>query len=492
MRLAIDTRDIRSYRLFLRAKQLPRFAVRGGFVEIPDEYAGDLGLAPPVEAAAAPYTPHPSMFDYQRDIAAMAVAARKFAVFADCGLGKTLIELDYARHAAAVLPTSRRVLILCPLMVVEQTVDEARRFYGDGISIAGVASRDLQSWLDGGSERIGVCNYEALSPDLRPAGLGALILDESSMLKSHYGAWGAECIRLGKGLRWKLCLTGTPAPNDRIEYANHAVFLDQFPTVNAFLARYFVNRGQTDNRWELKPHAVGPFYRSLASWSIFLTRPGVYGWKDNAGTIPPIRVHIHDVPLTAEQREATQDTTGALFATEAGGITTRQKLGQIAKGSVGGVEIPTNKPAFIRDLIASWPDESTIVWCLYNAEQDAIERAIPGAVSIRGETPYEQRVEMIRRFKAGEARVLISKPKVLGFGLNLQIATRQVFSGLQDSYEQYYQAVKRSNRYGSTRPLNVHIPVTELERPMVDSVLRKAHRVEEDARAQEELFRAAR
>jgi hypothetical protein len=129
------------------------------------------------------------------------------------------------------------------------------------------------------------------------------------------------------------------------------------------------------------------------------------------------------------------------------------------------------------------------VWCKYNDEQDMLAEVIPGAGSIDGSTPPEERQRLVDDFKAGRVRVLISKPKILGFGLNLQVCTRQVFSGLQDSYEEYYQAVKRSNRVGSTRPLNVHIPITEVERPMVDNVLRKARRVDADTREQEAMFR---
>jgi SNF2 family DNA or RNA helicase len=140
-------------------------------------------------------------------------------------------------------------------------------------------------------------------------------------------------------------------------------------------------------------------------------------------------------------------------------------------------------------LVESWPDESTIIWCLYNAEQDGMARLFPDAANIDGDTPIETRLSLIDDFKAGRRKVMISKPKILGFGLNLQIATRQIFSGLQDSYESYYQAVKRSNRYGSTRPLNVHIPVTEVERPMIETVLRKAKMVQADAEAQERIFK---
>jgi hypothetical protein len=390
--------------------------------------------------------------------------------------------LEFARHVRAAEP-DKPTLIVSPLMVVAQTIAEAKKFYGSKLPIEQVAAKDLAEWLRRPGGRLGITNYDALRDDTPDGDLAGLILDESSMLKSHYGKWGQVCLRLGSGVPWKLALTGTPAPNDRIEYANHAVFLDAFPNVNAFLARFFVNRGQTNERWELKPHALRPFYRALSHWCVFLTDPSTYGWKDNVSTIPPIHVHIHDVDLSAEQEKAIQGETGQLFVTNLGGITSRAKLSRMAKCD------RTTKPAFIRDMIASWPDESTLVWCKYNDEQDMLAETIPGAASIDGSTPPEERQRIVDDFKAGRVRVLISKPKILGFGLNLQICTRQVFSGLQDSYEEYYQAVKRSNRVGSTRPLNVHIPITDVERPMVENVLRKARRVDADTREQEAMFR---
>lgn len=493
MRLSLNPNCVHDYQRFLSIKRLPKYRIVGRSAEFPDEYADQIGIAATADAATD-YQPWPGLFDYQRDIARMAIDKRKFAVFADCGLGKTRIMLEFARVAARSLPESRRVLIVSPLMVVSQTIGECEAMYGnsgDGIWLERVPAKRLNKWLAGDGHRIGITNYDAMTPDIKPGKIGALILDESSMLKSHYGAWGQQCIRLGKGLAWKLAMTGTPAPNDRIEYANHAVLLDAFPTVNAFLARFFVNRGQTDNRWELKPHALRPFYRALSHWSIFLTDPTVYGWHDNTDPLPPIHVHMHEVPLTAEQVELAYGKTGSLFADRVGGITSRSVLSQIAKGSYRGKDIPSNKPAYIRSLVDSWPDESTIIWCLYNREQEILCREFPDAASIDGSTPIDVREQLIRDFKAGIRRVLISKPKVLGFGLNLQIATRQVFSGLQDSYESYYQAVKRSNRYGSKYPLNVHIPYTDIEKPMIDTVTRKADRVESDTREQQEIFKDA-
>lgn len=483
--IALNTGSISDYDLFLRVKSLPRYRFSGGFAEVPDEYAERLGVS---VSASAPvkYKPLKCLFDYQKDISEMAIRKRKFAVFADCGLGKTLILMEFAKHVHA--DRKGRVLIVSPLMVVEQTINEAARFYGAKLPIRRVRANELADWLTNG-DGVAITNYDAITDDLPNAELSGLILDESSMLKSHYGAWGTRLIELGRGVPYKLCLTGTPAPNDRIEYANHAVFLDAFPTVNSFLARFFVNRGKTQDRWELKPWALGPFYQALSDWCIFLSNPAVYGWKDGCGTLPPIHVHVQDVGLTQDQRDAAQAVTGDLFVTETGGIGQRAKIARIGKGFHNGEVIDSKKMQTLIDLVASWPDESTIIWCKYNGEQEAVHAAIPGSASISGDTEESERARIIDDFKGGRVRVLITKPKILGFGLNLQVCTRQVFSTLQDSYEEFYQAVKRSNRYGSTRPLNVHIPVTELEWPMVQNVLRKADRVQSDTESQERIFR---
>jgi len=487
MQIALDPSSVDDYRTFLKIKALPKYSFIGRTAIFPDEYAELVGGGRVTEGTTG-YVPSPWLFDYQADVSALAIRKQKFAAFWDCGLGKTMLYSEWVKHVASVLPAGKCILWVCPLMVIEQTLQEVAKFYGDSIRIEQVRSSGLSEWLVNGKGRIGITNYDALEDDTPQGRLGAMVLDESSMLKSHYGKWGQTCIRLGKGLHWKIAGTGTPAPNDRIEYANHAVFLDHFPTVNSFLARFFVNRGQTDNRWELKPHALEPFYRALSHWSIFLTNPATYGWKDNCANLPPINVHIHDVPLTIEQRHKVMSHTGNLLVGNIGGITSRAKMGQLAKGDFEGEAIATNKPTYIRDLVASWPDESTIIWCHYNREQESMAATFPDAANISGDTPLETRLQMIADFKAGRVKVLISKSKLLGFGLNLQVCSRMVFSGLQDSYESYYQCVKRANRYGATRPLNVHIPMTEIERPMIETVLSKARRVQQDTEEQERIF----
>jgi len=485
MQITFDPNSVDDYRLFLRAKAVPRFRLAGRAATIPDEHAGSLGLRPR-RAASGLYQAPGWAFDYQGAISALSIRKRRFAVFAGCGLGKTIILLEFAFHAAASM-RRRCALVVAPLMVVPQIVQEAFRFYGSP-SVRQVRAHELQAFLDAPDASVGVTNYEALTPNLRPGKLGCLVADESSTMKSHYGAWGGRLVRLGKGLEWKLALTGTPAPNDRIEYATHAVFLDQFPTVNAFLAKYFANRGETGERWELKPHALRAFYRDLSHWSIFVNDPATYGWKDNVGSIPPIRVHVHDVPLTQAQRACLPASMG--IGGVSGGMVSRGRLAQLAKGRHEGRAVETAKPGYIRDMVDSWKaQESTLVWCRYNAEQDLMHGTLDGSASVAGGTPDEERRLIVQAFQDGECRTLVTKPRILGFGLNLQAATRQVFSTCHDSYEEYWQAVKRSNRVGSVKPLDVHLPVTEIERPMMENVLRKAARVEADTREQEALFK---
>jgi hypothetical protein len=487
MQAAIDLDSLDGYRLFLKAKAIPGVRFEGRTAIIPDAYAHLLGGVAE-DDEDVPYVPSPFLFDYQAAISALAIRRRKFAVFAAPGMGKTLILLECMKHALRVLPAEKRCLAVSPLMVMRQTIEECQRFYGDTLPLEHVTAKSLPAWLkDGG--RAGICSWESIREGLDFSQVGAILPDESGYLKSHYGAWGTRLIRYGAGVPFKWCFTGTPAPNDRIEFANHAVFLDRFPTVNSFLARFFINRGETSNRWELKGHALRPFYRALSDWCIFLENPATYGWRDNSGGFPPILTHIHDVSLTEAQQALVSQAGGDMYGTP-GGIGSRAKVAQLAKGWWKGGAVESNKGAFIKALVATWREaEQTIIWCQYNQEQEHLAATLPGVESITGSTPEWRRVEIIRDFQEGRVRTILTKPAILGLGLNLQCCTRQVFSTLQDSYEDYWQAVKRSNRIGSTRPLNVHIPATALELPMIENVFRKARRVEADSVAQEALFK---
>lgn len=482
MYLALDLKSADDYRKFLQIRGLPKYRFTGRCADVPDEYAHLIG-ASAAKDTHADYHPAGYLFDYQRDIAKIAIRKRKFAAYVDCGLGKTAIIFEFARHALRA--TGKPVLIVSPSMVISQTQAEHEKFYPDDDRIVRLDSGSLESFLRDGSG-IAICSYNILAKGIDGRNLGGLILDESSMLKSAYGKWGTACVELGQGVPYKLACTGTPAPNDRIEFAQTAVFLDQCRTVNEFYARYFVNRGQTDNRWEMKPHAQQRFYKDLSGWSIFLSNPATYGWKDNSQALPPIEIKTYDINLTEEQRKASESLTGSMFVTNAGGITTRSKLAQLAKGK--GAE--SLKPAFIWSLVKTFNSDGSIIWCKFNDEQDALANAIPDAANIDGSTPDAKRQELIDDFKSGRRKVLISKPKILGFGLNLQVARHHIFSTLMDSYEEYYQCIKRSNRIGSTSPLTVHIPISELDAAGVENVLRKAANVDADTRIQEHLFKS--
>lgn len=491
MNIDLDINSCDDYRTFLKIKSLPSFGFRGRTAIIPPEY--DHLMAPdrlPLDSLPD-YDPLPSLFDYQRDIIKIAIQKKKYAMFASCGLGKTPMFFEYARYVNKLISPHKKVLMICPLMVVYQTIKEAKKFYSgrDDFKIEPVRSAMLNEWLGKPGDTIGVTNYDALSDRTIKGLLGCLILDESSMLKSDYGKYAQICIRLGEGLDWKLCGTGTPAPNDRTEFANHSVFLDQYSTINAFLSHYFQNTGKTGDKWQLKGHAVDSFYKDLSHWSIFLSNPATYGWKDNTDNIPPINVHMHDVDLTKEQNDAALDGTGFLFPMQAGGITSRSKMSQIAKGRHKGKSIKTNKYTYIKSLVDSWPEESTLIWVLHNAEQDELEKVFPRAASIRGATKIYERERLIDDFVSGHRKVLVSKSRILGLGLNLQIATRHVFSSCVDSFESFFQAIKRSNRIGSTRDLNVHIPLSSLELVMAENVLNKWKRVQADMEVCENIFK---
>lgn len=488
MRIVLNPNSIDDYRRFLAVKQLPIYKVRGCEVWFPDEYAERLGMAPQATGDLR-YVPSPFLFDYQRDIAALALKKKKFIICVDPGYGKTLIYGEILRTVMKAIGRRQGGLLVAPPMVIDQTIAEYQKFYGDKLPVERVASGDLDTWLQSCAGKIGITNYEAFRNPLRRGQLGILIGDELHVLASHYGKYAQGVIDLGRGLEWKFGGTGTPAPNDRIEYANYAVFLDQFPTINSFLARYFVNRGQTNERWVLKRHSLEAFYKSLSHWSIHMSHPSVFGWKDNAATIPPYKIHIQDVAMTPEQTAAAQKLLGTLYVANAGGIVSRSKLAAIAKG-IGGIE--TLKYDHIRRLVDSMPSRSVVIWAERNAEQDMLEKTFPDAASIQGKTKDKDRTRLLEDWLQGRRKVLISKAEILGYGMNMQVSTAHIFSTLHDSWRDYYQCIKRSNRVGSTEPLDVYIPVTDIERPMVENVLRKAVRIDQDAREQAEIFKAAR
>lgn len=380
---------------------------------------------------------HPSLFPHQSHVVRWAAKRGRAAVFLDTGLGKTRIQLEWARLVA------KRTLVIAPLSITRQTVNEAANI---GIEADYVRTPDQ---ADGPG--IWVTNYEMIDR-FDPATFDAVVLDESSILKNHTGARRTALIGDWGRVPYRLACTATPAPNDVTELANHAEFLGSMSRVE-MLAAWFVH---DDEGWRLKGHAHQAMYQWMSTWACAARRPSDLGdYDDSPYRLPPLRIH-------GEIVECAVNVEGRLFATEIGGVggraETRKKT--MAKRLERSAQLlDHNRPA--------------IAWCGLNDEADQLTDMCDGAVNLHGTLPAERKAEIIEAFVDGDIRVLVTKPAIAGWGLNLQRASQQVFVGLGDSYESYYQAIRRSWRFGQTQPVDVHIVVSDLERQIVGNVKRK-------------------
>lgn len=454
------------------------------------------------------------LFDYQAWITARALDRERFAVFADTGLGKTAMQLEWSRQVA--LRTGGRVVIMAPKSVCSQTVAEYHRFYGSGdeVPIYLLTKRvDLDAWLDNGPDRsIGVTNYEKFDRstvsddnDTERAGGGVtnlkyqagdvwpvtgVVLDESSMLKA-FGKRKFAVMRAFDGIRYKLACSATPAPNQRTEFGQHALFLGLVRSTTEYLTAYFVNR---DGDWEFKPHSFDAWVANLASWAVFVRNPADWGFDDHLADLPDMseqfpRVALTDAQMTAARRYERGEQP-SLFGATPGGITSRTKMMQIAHGFVldsGKVanRFDTNKPDTVRSIACEdHGDEPVIIWVTFDEEGDQLERLIPGSVHLSGRTKQTDRDRIIEQFRADHpdaARVLILKPAMFGFGVNLQSCAVQIFSTITDSFERYYQCIRRSYRFGQTRPVRIYVPLTELDDAIATNTLNKQATYMDDA-----------
>ena len=320
---------IEDYSDLLAVRSLPEFRFTSRrTVETAVAHLHVIGLKATGQALSwQPLAPH--LFDYQSWTVDLALERERFAIFAMTGMGKTAMQLEWARQVSEV--AGGRVLIVAPLNICAQSIREGQRFYHRALVADLTARAALVEWLDSGSG-IGITNYEKLDDRTEPLDVTGLVLDESSVLKASMGTRRTAMIAAGRGLRFKLCCSATPAPNDRLEYAEHAYFLDVVRSTREFLAAFFVNR---DGEWQLKRHGVDAFYRHLASWSVFMRDPRAYGFGDHTMDLPALNVHFPRVPLTDEQRQAAREYEGgeqSLFGATAGGITSRTKIAQIANG----------------------------------------------------------------------------------------------------------------------------------------------------------------
>ncbi|NIQ88774.1 MAG: hypothetical protein GWN93_06695 [Deltaproteobacteria bacterium] len=517
--LTIDRLDTETYRQFLSVKQLPRYDVSQGdngdwHIEFPAEYASKFGVDVQEEDRPLPLPLPRIMFDYQNVITRVAWRKKRYACFADAGLGKTLIFLELARQLSAL---GKKTLIISPLMIIGQTIEEIIKFYDDGYphtinlhsrgqGYDGLGPNTIESFTQDKKFKIAIVNYDKFRTPHDLTGIDCVIIDESSILKSERGVIRTNLIECTKGIEYKFCFSATPAPNDRIEYTQHAVFLEIVRAANEVYARFFV---QKDNRWMLKRHSKDPFYRWLSGWSIFIRNPSAYGFDDNLKDLPPWQEKRIPIAMTQEQNALIRRVAGRTqlqlpgMADKPNGMNERQQYSQISKGFLyhknggnGGRNaeyVASNKPGEIRRIIESHPGEQAIVWCVFDEEGELIARELEAHTDLKvahltGKTPQNERLELIKRFRHNSLDVMISKPRLLGFGLNFQHCTVAIFSGLQDSYEQYYQAIKRCHRYGQKRTLMVYQPYTPHEEAILQNVLRKQHQTQRDFAAQEQLY----
>lgn len=383
-----------------------------------------------------------ALFPYQRDLVTWALRKGRAALFADTGLGKTLMQLEWARH---VSEQSGPVLVLTPLAVAEQTVREAARF-----GIGAALSRD------GSVHPITVTNYEML--DRFDAGAFAgVVLDESSILKAYDGATRTKIIDTFAGTLYRLACTATPAPNDHTELGNHAEFLGVKTRVE-MLAEYFCHDGGETQKWRLKGHAEDIFWKWVCTWAAVIRSPDDLGYDGSSHVLPERRMHEHVIGVS--HRDAWAE--GYLFAPDARTLSEQRATRRAT------MESRVEKAA---ELVAG--DEPAIVWCELNAEGDALERAIPGAVQVRGSDSAEVKRDRLLGFADGDYRVMVTKPSIAGFGMNWQHCSRMVFVGASHSYEQTYQAIRRCWRFGQRRPVDVHTIRAETEGAIVANFNRK-------------------
>jgi hypothetical protein len=396
---------------------------------------------------------HASMFPHQVDLTRWALRRGRAAIFAATGLGKTAMELEWARVIRD--QTRSSVLILCPLAVAEQTVKEGRRL--------GLEVLHARDGADVSGKSIVVTNYDRLHRFDSDA-FGAVVLDESSIIK-HHDAKTFDRLRESFGNHpFRLCATATPSPNDYMELGTHAEFLG-ICTRSEMLSEYFVHDGGETQKWRLKKHARDVFWRFVASWGAMVRLPSDLGHDDAGYLLPDLNVAFHSVG--AEESEAL--SAGLLFAMPAQTMSERRAA---RKASVN--HRATECAARVNADRESW-----IVWCDLNYEADALARLIPGAVEIRGSDTIDDKESRLAAFSSGRVRVLITKPSIAGWGLNWQHCARVAFVGVSDSWEQYHQAIRRCWRFGQTRPVEVHAFASELE----GEVLANLRRKEADAEA---------
>ena len=400
---------------------------------------------------------HPKLFPFQKDIVKWAVKKGRCAVFLDTGLGKTFIQLEWARLIGGTC------LVVAPLSVARQTIREGKKI--------GIEIKYCQENSEIGPG-INITNYERIE-NFKENYFDSIVLDESSILKSMGGKTKQKLIEQFPSIKFKLCCTATPAPNDFIELGNHTAFLGVC-TQQEMLAMFFINankehtfiyddiimtkKGSNANgtEWRLKHHAEPRFFEWMAKWSITMTKPSDLGYADDGFILPPL--NINNVFVKHKYQP-----TGELFFTKMHGIEDRVNIRK---------EGIRYKLQAAKGLIESDPGQF-IVWCGLDEEANSLEKEISDCVNVQGSDKPEVKAEAFEAFQDVKYRVLITKPKIGAFGMNFQNANNMIFFGLNDSWETYYQAIRREWRFGQKQPVNVYLLLSEYEREILQNIQRK-------------------
>lgn len=387
------------------------------------------------------------LFDHQRTATEFALNQGRAALFLDTGLGKSGCEAVFANEAAR--ETGKPALILTPLAVARQMQRECEAFGVDATVV-----READQVRPG----VNIANYERLSK-LDPAQFGAVVLDESSILKSFTGSTKRALVSEFAATPYRLAATATPAPNDHMELGQHSEFLGVMGSME-MLCRWFINDTTTASQdWRLKRHAQKAFWSWVASWGRAASLPSDLGGDDAGFVLPDMNVQTHVAAV-----DLTVGDFDGLFRVPDQSATAihREKQATIKERVAKAAEI------------ANAHDGHVIVWCERDDESAALTDAIKGAVEVKGSMPLDKKEATLNAFAEGKERVLVSKPKLAGFGLNLQHVHCQVFASISHSYEQYYQAVRRSWRFGQTEEVQVHAVMAETETGIWQNIQRKS------------------
>lgn len=386
------------------------------------------------------------MFDWQKDIAYWALKKGRAALFEDCGIGKTLQQLEWAQSVCNY--TERPVLIVAPLAVAEQTRHEGEKF-GYRVSVC----RTQNDVLGG----INITNYEMLS-HFDASKFTGVVLDESSILKNFTSKTRTQIIEMFHDTPYKLSCTATPSPNDYMELGNQAEFLGVMSRTE-MLATYFIHDGSNTSKWRLKGHAEDRFWSWVAEWAVVLTSPADLGYSGEGYNLPQLKTVEHLV----EPGTKAMDGNLTLFTK------TAQTLSERREARRNSLDERCEEAAeIVKTDAGQW-----IVWCDLNDESSKLKSLIPGAVEIRGSDTPQDKADRLRGFTDGSIRVLVTKPSIAGFGLNWQGCHNMIFVGLSDSYEMMYQAIRRCYRFGQANTVNVHIVTSTAEGAVRENIERK-------------------